>query len=452
MSDKGTAGKKSSSAAVSIEKLLTDKRWEDVRQRLKRITSPTRLGELLFDSADDPDVPDDIFRTLLSKLKGKRKTRSDYTIEHNFFAGVCNLYRERGYKKKFKQVCHKRSVASLQNFMEEYVEIYGTLSMIDARKTICYLWRWYLDEDPSDLSYKYPSTSTIICAKEKENGLFQVSSVEDLRHNEGLYSLWQKTELLIKSTQTRGLTKSVQDIRIVHTLIRGRLPRVVVWMALRLYTAQVQVKDEMGRLPLHLAAALNNLDTEEDFKVDFKGDLAKVMKRRMVELVLEFFPAGAECADIEGSHPLALLLDLEYRSWSSNDWTKRCVMALMKQAPKALIKKNGRNCMLPFMTAACIHDDNTIKAGSKGEERMMLNRKLNLTYAILRGDPSVVASGITGTSRERYLEKKLEDAHGEIRRLKQEIAVLKQGSSTEASQRPCKRSRCDSSDCSKSSL
>lgn len=451
MSDKGTAAKKKSAAAVSIEELLTEKRWEDVRQRLKRITSPTRLGELLFYSADDPDVPDDIFRTLLSKLKGKRTTdKVDYNVEHNFWEGVCNFYRERGYKKKFKQVCHKRSVVSLQTFMEEYVEIYGTLPMIVARKTICYLWLHYLVEDPPDQISDYMPTST--CGKEKEKGLLQVSSVGDLRHNQELYSLWQKTELLIKATQTRGLTKSVQDIRIVHTLIRGRLPRVVVWMALRLYTAQVQVKDEMGRLPLHLAAVLNNLVTEEDFKVDFEGDLAKAMKRRMVELVLEFFPAGAECADIEGSHPLALLLDLEYRSWSSNNWTKRCVMALMKQAPKALIKKNGKNCMLPFMTAACIHDDNTIKARSKEEESMMLKRKLNLTYAVLRGDPSVVASGITGTSRERYLEEKLEEAHGEICRLKQENAVLKKGNSTEASQRPSKRSRCDSADCSKSSL
>jgi len=445
MSGKGTDAK--SSTAVSIEELLKGKHWEVIRKRLKRIASPKRIGELLFYSADDPDIPDDIFEKLLSKLKGNRELRGNYDIDDNFWAGVCNFYRERGYKKKFKQVCHKRSVASLQNFMEEYVEIYGTLRMTDARKTICYLWLRYLVRD-ADAGYRYSSRSTSTCDEDKENELLHVSSVEDLRRNEELNSLWEKTKLLIKSTKTNGLAKSVQDIQIVHTLLQGCLPRVVVWMALRLYTAQVQVRDEKGRLPLHLAAMLNNIDTEKDFMVVFKGNLRKIIERRMVEIVLGFFPAGAKCADFEGSLPLALLLNLEYRSWTFNNWTQRCVVALMKQAPEALAKRNAEDFMLPFMTAACIHDKNTIKASTKHEESSMLNRKLALTYAVLRSNPTVVASGITGTAQERYLEKKLEDARAEISRLKQEIAELKNGDSTKASQRPTKRSRCDRTDSS----
>lgn len=91
-----------------------------------------------------------------------------------------------------------------------------------------------------------------------------------------------------------------------------------------------------------------------------------------------------------------------------NEWTQRCVLALLKQAPEALSKRNAKNFMFPFMTAASVHDDNKTKARHKYGERQMLQRKLELTYAVLREDPSVVAVGITESRHEKYLKTKLE--------------------------------------------
>ena len=43
----------------SIENLLDKKRWTEVRKRMKRISSPERVGEILYHGIDDPDIPDD---------------------------------------------------------------------------------------------------------------------------------------------------------------------------------------------------------------------------------------------------------------------------------------------------------------------------------------------------------------------------------------------------------
>ncbi len=402
-----TTNNKSRSVAVPIEALLKQQCWEDARKRLKRIESPKRIGELLYHSADDPHVPDDIFETLLSKLKGKRKSFEPRRcmFEYYFWGGVCNHKRERGYKKEFEDVCHHRSVASLQFFIQDFVDLGGKLPIKTVRETICYLWTRHLKD-----------RSSRVCTREKEEGLLNVSSMEDLRSNEELHSLWQKTELLIKSTKSGGLNDTVQKLPLVRTLIKRRIPKVVVWLAVRLYPEQVRLKDDEGRLPLHWAAVLNNLNTEEDFDVEFEGRLSEILKGRMVELMLDFFPKGAEHADVEGSLPLDLLLNVEYESWTDNSWMQRCALKLMKQAPIALIKRNAKNFMLPFMTAACIHHQNTVKARSKHEEKRMLQRKLKLTYAILRENPSVVTSGISETAQEKYLKRKLEEAHSKIAR------------------------------------
>ena len=48
--------------------------------------------------------------------------------------------------------------------------------------------------------------------------------------------------------------------------------------------------------------------------------------------------------------------------------------------------------MLPFMAAAAVYNSN--KDRTYGRDKMML-RKFNLCYALLRENPTVVASGIT---------------------------------------------------------
>ena len=445
---------------VSIEELLTQHRWVEIRKRLKRIASPTRIGELLYFAADRPGIPDDIFETLFEKLKGKRERThpppvaprpaprrsrrpgpsgaeagGGYDVDSSLWAGVCNYHRERGYGKRLRDVCLARSVSSLRIFMKEYLDIFGMLSVDgsknsgdDVRKILCYLWTSYF-------------TDGDLVREEKENEFLGVSSWEDLERIERLHTLWQKTELLMMCTKNDTIDESARDCAFVHLLIKGRLPRVVVWMALTLYPEQAKLRDDKGRLPIHLAASLNNRNSEEHFALVFQGGMQKIKEKRMVEVVLDFFPAGAKVADRKGSLPLALLLKLEYDSFTNNSWTRRCIVALIKQAPEALTRRYAGDGLLPFMTAASMHDKHTVTARTKSEEQSMLLRKQNLCYTVLRSNPTVVASGITDTARERYLEKKLQEAEDEIHRLRARVAMLEAGESSASPS--TKKRRCE---------
>jgi hypothetical protein len=63
--------------------------------------------------------------------------------------------------------------------------------------------------------------------------------------------------------------------------------------------------------------------------------------------------------------------------------------------------------MLPFMTAASICDENTVRASNKREEEEMFCIKMNMSYALLREDPSAVSSGIKESAYEAPLKKRL---------------------------------------------
>ena len=78
--------------------------------------------------------------------------------------------------------------------------------------------------------------------------------------------------------------------------------------------------------------------------------------------------------------------------------------------------------MLPFMTAACIHDDNA----NKPREPEMLLRKLNLTFALLLENPSVVTCGIQESERELWLTDKLIKAQDHIQEQNEEIRKLRE--------------------------
>jgi hypothetical protein len=83
---------------VSIKHLLTQGEWAKVRKRLERIKSPKRIGEILYHSAAMPAVPDDLFETMLFKLKTKRKPTKAVVVEgvwdlkEHFWKDLCNYH------------------------------------------------------------------------------------------------------------------------------------------------------------------------------------------------------------------------------------------------------------------------------------------------------------------------------------------------------------------------
>jgi hypothetical protein len=456
--------KKKRAPIVKLETLIQDKKWTEIRKRLKRVASPKRIGSLLHYTADNPDVPDDIFGLFFSKLQGKREFTPEkegsggkvFSIRREFWSCVCNVNTDDVYTKKFGNVCKHRSPTSLKIFLQEYVQIVGTLHQQSARETILHLWADYLfPNNANGGSFTYHEQT---CPKAKQDELLSVTSKQhlvDKKCNAALCDVWTKTELLLKMTVTNGLEKSVEagddnkqdddnsnnnnDVfPLIHTLIQVKVPKFIVWFALKLYPKQAQVLDELGRMPLHWAAAMNNCETERECRVSFDQiDGLSIDKEKskyttptttmaMVELVFNAFPTGASHVDKNGSHPLALLLDLDYKSWTdcTNDWTRRCVMLLLQQAPEALHELNGENRLLPFLTAACLHEDNAWRAGGKEEALRKSLRQLNLSYEILRLDPTVVSRGVQATPRELYLQQQLNEAKDEIRKLQAEQQKL----------------------------
>ena len=379
--------KSSKKPAITIETLIREQNWQEVRKRLKRVSSADRVGEILFDCVDNPQVPIKIFESLLEKLEKGLERRNGPTasnIIYEFFPRICSFQRSRGYSKGVVNVFLSQTVPVLKLFLGEYEDIVGCILKPHCREIICQFWR---TQDSA----------------ERRQEILSISSLEDLASFPDLQTLWQKTELIVKMTKEGGLDKSVVKLPFVHQMIKIGLPKVVVWMAVRLYPNQVKIKDEFGRLPLHWAAVQNNFDTEEGmFR---RTPVAEIVSKAMVELILEVYPDGAKYPDKQGSLPLVLLLDLEFRHWTFNDWTYRSVMALVKQAPEALTQMNTKNRMLPFMTAASIRDSNTVRPNTKREELKMKNRKRTLAYAILRENPTVVASGIVPSAREIYLDQ-----------------------------------------------
>jgi len=428
--------RKPKAAAVTIEALLGEGRWDEARERLNRLLErrppASRIGEILYHAADNPKVPDDVFETLFSKLKDGRHHQyaggsDDHRdIERVFWRCVCKYEGYVGFEKEFKGVCHFRSSASLRLFVEAYAKVVGVMSIESARMLVSHLWCCYLFSDSRGrIAFRAKPDGA------KAEGLLEIASMEDLQSKPVLHELWLKTELLIRATVKGGLHFSgVEQFPLIHKMIEVHVPRIVVWLATRLHPTYLCIKDAKGRLPLHLAARWNNADSENFFQIIFEGPLCEIVKKRYVELILEAFPAGAKCWDSKGSLPLAVLLDLEYRSWSDNEWTQRCVEALMEHAPEALIQRNAMNFMPPFLTGACLHDDNSFRAGSKYEERRVNVRKLNLAYTLLRQNPSVVSSGRTEPrSRELYLEKELESAESKMQRLRKENEKLQKENS-----------------------
>ena len=156
----------------TIESLLDDKQWDTAQKRLEGIKSPKRIGRVLFHAIDDPNVPDDIFETLLNKLDGKREYHvsdcgflikeikdkettqpspprfrrpNEYgyeDVDRRFWYVLCN-YSNWNFRKgkTFRDLILNRSVSTLWSMMERYANLVGPINMYTAKCAICMLWR-----------------------------------------------------------------------------------------------------------------------------------------------------------------------------------------------------------------------------------------------------------------------------------------------------------------------
>ncbi|CAB9498967.1 expressed unknown protein [Seminavis robusta] len=291
----------------------------------------------------------------------------------------------------------------------------------------------------------------------KVDELFSIHSLDDLRKlcenkdaSEDLLRLWFRTIRLIRASQENGLVKPIEELNLFHVFIRKGLPKVCIWLALRLLpTSYLSHRDSHGRLPLHLAVMFYELELLSGIQLEGRWlsrrecspivfpecSRAALDKSTVIEMLLEAYPQGAYEPDLEGNLPLPLLLQQEpgesqhllheiggqifahqyfhIKDSMVKDHMLRSIEAFVKHAPEALALPSKTKVYpeyittLPFMVAASS------------------NCWLDVTFSILRENPSVVACGIKASDREIWLTDKLNKAQTHIQKLEDEVEQLR---------------------------
>ena len=379
---------------TSLETLLMQERWDDVRNKLQRFkyTGPKARYVNLLCAAED--IPNDILEILISKrfpLVDKGDTE-------------CCLHDSRS----FRNGCQIWSLEYLERFLQTVVRV--TELQTDAPR------------------FTIVTLRNNFSASIYEESILQVSSIEDLRSNDKLhrlYDLWQRIELLMRAFIPDGFVKPMEELPFLCRMIENKIPKVLLWLALKLYPKQVAAEDEKGRLPLHWAARFNNDESESIHIVVLPEPAQAEVDMSLVDLFMKAYPEGAAHADSEGSYPLDVLLDTEFRGWHLSDWTHGDVMNLARYAPAALTRPSKLNQLLPFMAANCRHKSAGQVVINRQERQTMALRKLNLTFSLLMQNPNAVISGITSTEREIWLTDKLDKAQSHIQVVEAENAKLR---------------------------
>jgi hypothetical protein len=195
----------------------------------------------------------------------------------------------------------------------------------------------------------------------------------------------------------------------IHTMIDARCPPISIWLALRLYPQDVRKRDQMGRLPLHHAAA-NSIEDDTCVNVVFYcGQQLSQANCKVLQIVLDQFPDAARNVDKDGTLPLAVLLK-ECPVVSLD-----CVRILLHSEPRVLATRDISTRMLPFVLAAATKTANGVS--------------LDVVYTLLREDPAAIVIGIVESHHEKYLKAKFSAAEHEKCLLAKELEALRDDNS-----------------------
>ena len=208
-----------------------------------------------------------------------------------------------------------------------------------------------------------------------------------------LIEAWQKSLLLLQvmyemENRGSGGQNQVAPFRAVHSASSVDCPRCVVRIARVLFPQELLRRDELNRLPIHIAAAapvhcVHDL-RGEGFTIDdaFIDDdpqqrAARPMKKEsqskykepsVIEILLSGEPAAAKERDPHGQLPLHVAI---MRGKTLDDG----VQALVEACPDALTTPDNQTNLYPFMLAASV-------GRGRGD--------CTTIYALLRAAPDLV--------------------------------------------------------------
>jgi len=113
--------------------------------------------------------------------------------------------------------------------------------------------------------------------------------------------------------------KSVCDFYIVHSAVKMDCPPDLIRYIIETRQGEVSKTDENGRLPLHIAAAVNRTDTRSSYHFKY-----------VIDELLYAFPDGAAFADKDGKLPLQLAIE------SGKSWIGGGIKSLFNVYPDAM--------------------------------------------------------------------------------------------------------------------
>lgn len=215
---------------------------------------------------------------------------------------------------------------------------------------------------------------------------------EEMEHPEcpGARHLWEKIVLILHALQRNSISafSSSSSItsacfRVVHAASHFPCPPNVLRCAISLHPVQLRVRNECGDLPLHIASRQHRGDgCDEHHPWLPSGTNQKTSVYRHLEpedhavdnpisILVKGYPDAASAHDGSGRLPLNLALE------SGKRWVEGGVGDVVKAAPMALVTRDMKTHLFPFMIAAI------------GE----INA-LDTVYRLLESNPMALSGGI----------------------------------------------------------
>mmetsp|Transcript_7373 Transcript_7373/g.14759 ORF Transcript_7373/g.14759 Transcript_7373/m.14759 type:complete len:627 (+) Transcript_7373:179-2059(+) len=252
--------------------------------------------------------------------------------------------------------------------------------------------------------------------------------------------IWEKTKILLKATSmvpanAQPPLNETRRYLPIHSIASmnsgGEVRRLVLQLVLRIFSDELKERDFEGNLPLHSACKVPGRENPlihngKEFKTP-------------VELLVEAYPDAAQTVNDQGRLPLHLAAE-NHKSWDE-------IKLLVDAAPTALQSRDPHTLMFPFMLAAVKSwkDANyrrhfefdldqrrdveyfLVPVVQNDAESINTRPELDCIYNLLRGEPNIVACGISNNPYESYLirqVKRLEECVVKLQREQREMRAI----------------------------
>jgi len=192
---------------------------------------------------------------------------------------------------------------------------------------------------------------------------------------------WDTILLILKAFQchkeNEDFSIDTSDFRPFHIAVGSPAPLALTAFLYPLNIAHLKEKNQMGRLPLSIAASSKDLNNNPN------------LCNPLLEHLLNLHPEAVSIQDKKGKVPLTLAIE-SGKTWSNG------IGLLVKIEPRAISTRDELSRLYPFMVASIVMDGNTPKEEKKEIELV----KMDLTYRLLKENPECIRIGIPDIKSE----------------------------------------------------